>query len=256
MAVSGYRAWHMVGIRIGAATAIGWLLVLAVVVAGLTTVGDSAPSALIYVGIWLVSTTMPGVLVWRALARPTSFVQELGFGSVLGIALLLLFAWLPATLVGVPLLMWWWPVGVIVAFVAVPSWRRHWWPRRPPNLQTKGRWHVAMMAVCGLAFARMYVVALEFWPLPPKTSSTIFQDAWYHPLADAGLGTRCRGGRSCGGWRRLALPLVLQRTHRGDPGAQRAPGAASASAPVADADADDAPVRGGGGDRTSPAGSD
>ncbi len=169
----------MVGTRIGAATAIGWLLVLAVVVVGLTTVGDAATSALVYFGVWLVSTTMPGVLVWRLLARPTTVVQELGFGSVLGIALLLLLAWLPATLVGLPLLMWWWPVGVFVAFVAVPSWRRHWWPRRPPNRQTKGRWQAAMMAVCGLAFARMYVVALEFWPLPPKTSSTIFQDAWY-----------------------------------------------------------------------------
>ena len=172
----------------GAATAIGWLLVLAVVAVGLTTVGDPATSVVGYFGIWLVSTTVPGVLVWRALARPTSIVQELGFGSVLGIALLLLFAWLPATLVGQPLLMWWWPPAVFAAFVAVPSWRRHWWPRRLPGHQTTAGWHAAMMVVCTLAFARMYVIALEFWPLPPKSSSTIFQDAWYQLSLTQALG--------------------------------------------------------------------
>ena len=156
--------------RIRAATGLGWLLVLSAVVAGLTTAGDPAMSVVVYFGVWLASTTVPGVLMWRALARPTTLVQELGFGSVLGIALLLL-AWLPATLAHQPMLMWLWPAGVVVAFATVPSLRRHWWPRRSPERHTPGRWHAAMMLVCGIAFARLSAVTLHMWPLPPTASS-------------------------------------------------------------------------------------
>ncbi|MBC7595724.1 MAG: hypothetical protein H7288_17610 [Kineosporiaceae bacterium] len=164
--------------RTSAAAAIGWLLVLAAGGAALTTVGDPAKSVALYVVVWLASTTVPGVLLWRALARPTTIVQEIGFGSVLGIALLLL-AWLPATLAHQPTLMWLWPVGLFVTFAAVPSLRRHWRPRRAPGQHTPGRWHAAMMVVSGIAFLRLYVLALHVWSLPPTASSTIFQDAWY-----------------------------------------------------------------------------
>ena len=177
----------MTKIRIGAATALGWLLVLCGVVAGLTTVGDPATSVLLYFGVWLASTTLPGVLVWRALARPTTLVQELGFGSVLGIALLIL-AWLPATLANRPMLIWLWPAGVVVAFAAVPSLRRHWWPLRPEGRFTPGRWHTAMMLVCGVAFARLYAMDLHGRPLPPTPSSNIHQDAWYQLSLTHALG--------------------------------------------------------------------
>ena len=173
--------------RISAATALGWLLVLAGVVAALTTVGHSAWSVLVFFGVWLASTTVPGVLVWRALARPTTLVQELGFGSVVGIALLVL-AWLPATLAHQPMLMWLMPAGVVVAFAAVPSLRRHWWPRRPQDRHTPGRWHAAMMLVCGVAFARLYAMTLKVWPLPPTPSSSIHQDAWFQLSLTHALG--------------------------------------------------------------------
>jgi hypothetical protein len=168
----------MTRIRTSAGPAIGWLLVLVVGAFALTTVGDPAKSVAIYFVVWMASTTLPGVLVWRALARPTTMVQEVGFGSVLGIALLLL-AWLPATLVHHPTLMWLWPAGIVAAFAATPSLRQHWWPRRAPHRRTPGRWHAAMMVVCGVAFLRLYVLALQMWPLPPTPSSVIFQDAWY-----------------------------------------------------------------------------
>ena len=168
----------MTQLRIGAATAIGWLLLLAMGVAALTIVGDPAMSVAKFFLVWMASTTIPGVLLWRALARPTTIVQEIGFGSVLGIALLLL-AWLPATLVQQPALMWLWPGGLLVAFATVPSLRRHWWPRRAPGQHTPGRWHAAMMVVSGVAFVRLYALALHMWPLPPTPSSIIFQDAWY-----------------------------------------------------------------------------
>jgi hypothetical protein len=177
----------MTTIRNGAAAAIGWLLVLGCIVAALTTVGDPATSVLLYFGVWLASTTVPGVLVWRALARPTTLVQELGFGSVLGIALLIL-AWLPATLANRPMLMWLMPAGVVVAFAAVPSLRRHWWPRRASGDHTPGRWHAAMMLVCGVAFARLYAMDLHGRPLPPAPSSNIHQDAWYQLALTHALG--------------------------------------------------------------------
>ena len=167
----------MTQLRTNAATATGWLLALAAGVAALTTVGDPATSVALYVVVWLASTTVPGVLLWRALARPTTAVQEIGFGSVLGIALLLL-AWLPATLMQQPTLMWLWPGGLLVVFAAVPSLRRHWWPRRAPGHHTPGRWHAAMMAVCGIAFFRLYA-GMQLWQLPPKPTSVIFQDVWY-----------------------------------------------------------------------------
>lgn len=167
----------MTQMRTNTATAIGWLLLLAVVVATLTTVGDPAKSVLIYFVVWMASTALPGVLLWRALARPTTLVQEIGFGSVLGIALLLL-AWLPATLLHQPLLMWLWPAGLLVAFAAVPSLRRHWRSRRAPGHHTPVLWHAAMMVISGVAFLRLFT-ALQLLQLPPKPSSAVFQDVWY-----------------------------------------------------------------------------
>ena len=36
-----------------------------------------------------------------------------------------------------------------------------------------------MIVVAGVAFIRLYAIALHLWPLPPKATSVIFQDAWY-----------------------------------------------------------------------------
>ena len=171
------RMLTAMSMRISAAVGTGWFLVLAVGVAAMTTVGDPATSVVLYVLVWLASTTLPGVLMWRALARPTTIVQEIGFGSVVGIALLLL-AWLPATLVHQPALMWVWPVGLFATFAAVPSLRHHWRPRRATGQHTPGRWHAAMMLVSVLGFLRLYA-PLQLRPLPPKPTSEIFQDVWY-----------------------------------------------------------------------------
>ncbi|MEP6815781.1 MAG: hypothetical protein ABI873_09550, partial [Marmoricola sp.] len=132
-------------------TAGGWLVVALAVVGALVASGDRLVTVLAFGFVWLVSTTLPGVLVWRALSRSTSIVQELGFGSVLGIGLLLV-AWLPATLLGQPQLMWLWPIGVLTGFVAVPSLRHHLRPRRAGQHRTPGRWHLAMSGVALLAF--------------------------------------------------------------------------------------------------------
>lgn len=160
-----------------ALTAVGWLLLLAGMVVALARIGDPPAATIAYAAVWLASTTVPGVLVWRALARPSTAVQEVAFGSVLGVGLLLL-AWVPATLVHRPQLMWLWPVGAAVSFLAAPRLRRHWLPARPAARRTPLRWHVAMIAVCGIAFARVYGSRLLHEPLAPHPS-TIFQDVWY-----------------------------------------------------------------------------
>ncbi len=157
--------------------ALGWLTLLALIVAALSTIGDPAPSVLTYFAVWLVSTTIPGVLMWRAFARRSTLVQEIGFGSVLGIGLLLL-AWLPATLVHEPLLMWGWPGSVIIVFVSIPSLRRHWFPKRSEYSRTPARWHASMIVICGAAFIRLFVMSIGNTPLAPHASS-VFQDVWY-----------------------------------------------------------------------------
>ena len=143
----------------------------------MTGLGNRPVWAVTYFAVWAVSTTLPGVLVWRALAPPTTLVQELGFGSVLGVGLLLP-AWLLATLAGSPPAMWLWPIGITVVFGAVPRLRRHWRPRRSAHQRTPLWWHVAMMVVCGIAVANLGFGDLLGLPLPPQPSR-IFQDFWY-----------------------------------------------------------------------------
>ncbi|MGZ4493584.1 MAG: hypothetical protein ACXVWU_02685 [Nocardioides sp.] len=184
-----------------AGTALGWLLLFAGVVAALARIGDPPTATIVYGAVWLASTTVPGVLVWRALGRPSTLVQEIGFGSVLGVGLLLA-AWVPATLVHRPLLMWVWPVGVAVTFAAVPRLRRHWLPARPVERRTPLRWQVAMMTVCGVGFVRLYLSRLVREPLAPHPSR-IFQDVWY----ELALTQRLRYGVSIGDPAAQGVPL-------------------------------------------------
>ncbi len=165
---------------------LGWTVVALVVVAALGAEGHRLGGLLTFAFVWLVSTTVPGILVWRALCRPTSVIQEVGFGSVLGIGLLLL-AWLPSTLLGQPLLMWLWPLGVAIVFGAVPSLRTHLRPRRDDQRRVPLRWQLSMMAVVVLGFLRLWAIAFRQTGLPPGRS-TVFQDFWYEIGLTARLG--------------------------------------------------------------------
>lgn len=158
---------------------LGWVVVAAVLVAAPVAAGADLVDTVRYLATWVLSTTVPGVLVWRACARPSSLVEELGFGNVLGIGLLLL-AWVPAVLVGDATLAWWWPVVAIVTFAAVPSLRRLWWPRRTePSARTRPRWHLAIAAVCVVGLGRLFVVVLRNRPLPGRTDLRVHPDLWF-----------------------------------------------------------------------------
>ena len=131
-----------------------------------------------YLAMWVVGCTLPGVLIWRALTGPSTrstIVAELGFGSVLGIVLQLL-GWAVATALHQPLAMLLLPAGVAGIFALVPKLRRLWWPRRSRKTTTPVRWHVTMAAVCGLAvFAQ--ISRLPASSTPPELVSA---DLWYN----------------------------------------------------------------------------
>src|SRR4051812_49970711 len=80
-----------------AAVALAWLGVFATVVVALHR-GGGAPTSqvLAYLAAWVLGCTFPGVLVWRAVGRPTTIVPELRVWAVPGVGRQLL-AWAPAT---------------------------------------------------------------------------------------------------------------------------------------------------------------
>ncbi|MGH3447013.1 MAG: hypothetical protein ACRDP4_05255, partial [Nocardioidaceae bacterium] len=104
--------------------------------------------------------------------------EEIGFGNVTGVALLLL-GWVPAVLVGDARLTWWLPVAIITAFVLVPSLRRCWWPSRDHHAMTPRRWHVATAGVCIAAVGRLFVDTLRKHPLPGVSDTHIHPDYWF-----------------------------------------------------------------------------
>lgn len=157
--------------------ATAWALVAIAAVGVLVLAGDPAGTAVRYLVVWVVSNTIPGVLLWRALAPQRSTVQDLGFGAATGVCWLLL-AWAVTMVVGIPELLWLWPAGVIGAFVAVPALRRHWRPA-PDHARPPIAWSVGMAVVCVLALSRLLVTTLRFYGLPPQARD-YFRDLWYH----------------------------------------------------------------------------
>ncbi len=162
----------------GLSVALCWGVVLLAVVVGLVVAGASWQQSLGYLAAWVIGSTLPGVLVWRALAGHSTAPRELGFGAVLGIALQLAF-WAIGTAVQRPAVMWLLPVGTAAAFVAVPGLRQHWWPTRAAACRTPLRWHLAMMLVVLLALLRLGRRVLALPGLPP-TPSVLSADVWYN----------------------------------------------------------------------------
>ncbi|MGH3359503.1 MAG: hypothetical protein ACRDO7_11920 [Nocardioidaceae bacterium] len=158
--------------------AVSWLAVAAAVVAVSVDVGVAPLHAVSYLLVWLASTTVPGVLVWRACAAPSSVAEELGFGNAIGIALLVL-AWVPAVVVGDASLAWWWPVIAVAVFLTVPSLRRCWRPRRAQVNATPSIWHPAAAAVCLATVGYLYVTELRGRPLPGAADTRIHPDMWF-----------------------------------------------------------------------------
>ncbi|GIJ52162.1 hypothetical protein Val02_90480 [Virgisporangium aliadipatigenens] len=121
-----------------------------------TPVLDILKYALYTLGAVLV----PGTLVYRAV-RPTvhSLVDDLAMGIAVGLVLEIA-GWAVFVGLGVPGLLWLWPLAVVVPFVAVPRLRRHWWVRGYTPVPIGWAWVVAAAAVffvgyLALAFLRV-----------------------------------------------------------------------------------------------------
>lgn len=155
-----------------------WLAVVAAAIAAPVAAGATLPNTAAYMATWVVSTTVPGVLVWRALSRPSSLAEELGFGSVVGIALLLL-AWVPAVILGDALLAWWWPLTAVLVFASVPSLRRHWRPRRQAHNRLPTGWHVATALACVTAIGWFFVMIMRRRTLPGHGDIHVHPDLWF-----------------------------------------------------------------------------
>src|SRR4051812_34386662 len=131
--------------------------------------GAAREDIVAYLVAWVLVCTLPGVLVWRAVVGPTTLPRELGFGSVLGIALQLV-VWALGIALGVPALQWIAAAGVVLAFVAIPSLRRCWRPARDPLDRTPLRWHLAMALVVVLALLRQGRLVHSYAAIPPGRS--------------------------------------------------------------------------------------
>ncbi|OZV84490.1 hypothetical protein CA850_01140 [Micromonospora echinospora] len=98
----------------------------AVVAAVLLVTGTPALDLARFTGYALFGVLLPGTLVYRALrARPHTLVEDLAVGAAVGLVLELA-GWAVFTGLGVPHLLWLWPLAVVTPFVAVPRLRRHW----------------------------------------------------------------------------------------------------------------------------------
>ena len=145
----------------------------------------------IFAGYLVLGIALPGTLVWRALYRgDTFFAADVAAGTALGYVGEVLI-YIPARAIGLPLLVLAWPVGVIVAFLAVPALRRHWRQRstqRPPALWS---WSlaasVAAVILWSCKFFRLYGLSWPYYSSPDTDSTfhlALIGEAKHHmPMA-------------------------------------------------------------------------
>ncbi|WP_262850180.1 hypothetical protein [Mumia quercus] len=162
----------------GVVTVVSWAAVVTTMLVVMTARGADLDEAARYLAVWVLVSTLPGVLLWRAVAGVSTLSQELGFGAVLGIVAQLV-CWAAATAVGAPRLVFLLPVGVAIAFVVSPRLRPLWFPRRRRSRGTPAAWHLAMAAVVALATARVWLLYLRAMPTPPEGGSYT-RDLWYN----------------------------------------------------------------------------
>jgi hypothetical protein len=147
----------------------GWSVVPLVVIVLLDDLGHPAAATAKYLATWAVLVLLPGTLLWRVLTGGRSWAQDLGFGSVLGLAWAL-GVWAVFTGVGHPRQQWIATVGLLLALL--PLLRR----RSPEKV---GRWWLPLMLLgLVLAAVRVFVEVLRLVPLPP-TAFGRHQDVWF-----------------------------------------------------------------------------
>ncbi|MEU1747066.1 hypothetical protein [Micromonospora arida] len=153
-----------------------WLLVIAALLVVWSRGGVPVPDLARFSAYWVLALVLPGTLVHRALRGSRgNLPEDLGYGAATGLVLEIM-AWALAAATGQQSLLRWWPLPVLVAFVAVPGLRRHWrvGERRPLPLA----WHWGMGAALLVVLAWGYT-QWRTVPLPP-VSGGYYQDVLYH----------------------------------------------------------------------------
>ncbi|MEU8419831.1 hypothetical protein AB0C15_03015 [Micromonospora sp. NPDC048835] len=157
-------------------SALPWLLVIAALLVVWSRGGVPAADLARFSAYWVLALVLPGTLVHRALRGSRgNLPEDLGYGAATGLVLEIM-AWALAAATGQQSLLRWWPLPVLVAFVAVPGLRRHWrvGERRPLPLA----WHWGMGAALLVVLAWGYT-QWRTVPLPP-VSGGYYQDVLYH----------------------------------------------------------------------------
>ncbi|WP_327738343.1 hypothetical protein OG749_35690 [Streptomyces nojiriensis] len=154
--------------------AAAYLLLVSLLLASDTTVSDVAR----YTFYVLWGVMLPGTLVFRALRRrPHSLVEDLAFGTVLGLVLELA-AWAVLVGTGAQAFALAWPLAVVIPFTAVPKLRRHWRPRGYTRPSLGWSWSVSGTVM--LSSVYFHQVFLSLYPvLPDKEDSRLFNDMPY-----------------------------------------------------------------------------
>ncbi|RZU51755.1 hypothetical protein EV385_3588 [Krasilnikovia cinnamomea] len=138
--------------------------------------GTPAVDAAAYASYWALCVVLPGTLVFRALRGSRgNLPEDLGLGAATGLVLELA-AWAVSAAAGWQPALRWWPVPVVVAFLAVPRLRRHWriGDRRP--LPVAWSWLMAVVVLLIVGWAGYPMLGN---PLPPATA-VYYQDLMYH----------------------------------------------------------------------------
>jgi hypothetical protein len=117
---------------------------LAVLASWLLTAHASGDSIVALLRFWVFGLALPGVVVWRLASRVRhNLIEDVAAGSLVGVCLLLL-VYVVAAPLGLQRWAWLWSLPVVVAAVAVPTWRERLTVRveRPVNPVTA--WLVAL----------------------------------------------------------------------------------------------------------------
>ncbi|WP_205809377.1 hypothetical protein [Micromonospora sp. HNM0581] len=158
------------------AVVLPWLVVLAVLPVVWWRGGIPAVDVGAFVAYWALAVVLPGTLVHRALRGSRgNLPEDLGYGAATGL-LLELAAWALAAATGGQHLLRWWPLPVLVAFLAVPRLRRHW--RTGAGRRLPVAWHWAICAVL-LLIALWGFANWRMLPLPPANYA-YYPDLLYH----------------------------------------------------------------------------
>ncbi|MCA2214436.1 hypothetical protein [Jidongwangia harbinensis] len=153
-----------------------WLVPVAGLVVGLRWTGVPAADIAIYAGYLVAYVALPGTLVHRLLRGSRGNVPEdVGYGAATGL-LLQLVVWAVAAGTGQQQLLRWWILPVVLAFVVVPKWRRHWRVTDLRPLPLRWSWLVAVSMLLPVG------TAVGVWvstPLPPA-AAVYYPDVMYH----------------------------------------------------------------------------